>query len=64
MAFAFAIDVQDLAFHNSALARVAEPGSFTLFVGGSSADTKQLRFRLETADGNPIRVPGTCEAVR
>jgi beta-glucosidase len=61
---AFAIDVQDLAFHDAALARVAEPGSFTVFVGGSSADTKQLRFRLDTADGHSIRVPGTCEAVR
>jgi beta-glucosidase len=60
----FAIDVQDLAFHDATLARVAEPGTFTLFVGGSSADTKQLRFRFETPDGHPIRVPGTCEAVR
>jgi beta-glucosidase len=63
-AIAFAIDVQDLAFHDAALIRVAEPGSFTVFVGGSSADTKQLRFRLDTADGQPIRVPSTCEAVR
>jgi len=61
---AFAIDVQDLAFHDAALARVAEPGNFTVFVGGSSADTKQLRFRLETADGRPVRVTGTCEAVQ
>nr|MDP9179567.1 glycoside hydrolase family 3 C-terminal domain-containing protein [Gemmatimonadota bacterium] len=62
--FGFAIDVQDLAFHNAALSRVAEPGSFTVFVGGSSAETKQLQFQLETADGRPVRVPGTCEAVR
>ncbi len=60
----FAIDIQDLAFHDAALARIAEPGSFTLFVGGSSADTKQLGFRMGTADGNPVRVPETCEAVR
>ena len=60
----FAIDVQDLAFHDASLARVAEPGSFTVFVGGSSADTKQLRFRMDTADGHPVRVPETCEAVR
>jgi beta-glucosidase len=60
----FWVDIQDLAFHNAALARVAEPGSFTLFVGGSSAETKQLRFQLETANGNPVRVPATCEAVR
>jgi beta-glucosidase len=60
----FGIDVQDLAFHDAALARVAEPGSFTAFLGGSSADTKQIGFRLETADGRPIPVPATCEAVR
>ena len=63
-AIAFAIDVQDLAFHNAALARVAEPGSFTIFVGGSSADTKQLKFQLATADGRSVRVPATCDAVR
>jgi beta-glucosidase len=61
---AFVIDIQDLAFHDAALARVAEPGSFTVFVGGSSQETKQVRFRLETANGSPVRVPGTCEAVR
>lgn len=60
----FAIHVQDLAFHDAALARVAEPGTFTVFVGGSSADTKQLRVRLETADGQPVRAPGNCAAVR
>ena len=63
-AIAFAIDVQDLAFHDAALARVAEPGSFTVFVGGSSADTKQLHLRLDTPDGRPVAVPGTCDAVR
>lgn len=60
---AFTVDVQDLAFHDAGFARVAEPGNFTVFVGGSSADTKQLRFRLETADGQSIRVPGTCQGV-
>jgi beta-glucosidase len=60
----FAIQVQDLAFHDAALARVAEPGTFTVFVGGSSASTNQLRFRLETADGLPILVPATCAGVR
>jgi beta-glucosidase len=56
----FTIGVQDLAFHDASLARVAEPGNFTIFVGGSSADTKQGRFRLETADGRPVRVADTC----
>jgi hypothetical protein len=39
---------------------VAEPGNFTVFVGGSSADTKQRRFRLETTNGRPVRVADTC----
>jgi len=60
----FVIDQQDLAFYDASLARVAEPGGFTVFVGGSSANTKQLRFRMETGDGKPVRVPATCEAVR
>jgi beta-glucosidase len=60
----FALHVQDLAFHDATLARVAEPGTFTVFVGGSSAGTNQLRFRFGTADGLPIRVPATCAGVR
>jgi beta-glucosidase len=60
----FTIDVQDLAFYDASLTRVAEPGSFTVFVGGSSADTQTARFRLETADGRAVRVPNTCAAIR
>jgi beta-glucosidase len=60
----FPIDIQDLAFHDAALVRVAEPGSFTVFVGGSSVDTKQLHFRMATEDGRSVRVPGTCASVR
>src|SRR5688572_12085786 len=59
----FTIDVQDLAFHNAESQRVAEPGTFTVFIGGSSADTKEARFRLDT-NGGPIRVLSTCESVR
>jgi beta-glucosidase len=60
----FVIDVQDLAFHDAALARVAEPGTFTVFVGGSSTETKQLRFRLDTPDGRPVQVAASCDALR
>ena len=63
MNVAFTIDVQDLAFYNVALARVAEPGTFTVFVGGSSAETSRLGFRLETVDDRPIRIPATCKAL-
>jgi beta-glucosidase len=59
----FTIGIQDLAFYNSSLVRVAEPGNFTVFVGGSSADTKQLKFALTTADGRPVSVAATCESV-
>jgi beta-glucosidase len=60
----FAVGVQDLAFNNAALARVAEPGSFLLLVGGSSANTINLPFRMETADARSVPVPETCESVR
>ena len=61
---AFAIDIQDLAFHNADLVRVAEPGTFMVFIGGSSANTIKRPFRMETADDKPVQVPATCEAVR
>ncbi|MEO8576963.1 MAG: glycoside hydrolase family 3 N-terminal domain-containing protein [Gemmatimonadales bacterium] len=56
----FSIHVEDLAFHNAALERVAEPGTFTVYVGGSSDGLKGLPFRLDT-NGGPIRVPATCQ---
>ena len=59
----FVIDVQDLAFHDTAGQRIAEPGTFTVFIGGSSAETQEARFRLDT-NGGPVRVPATCEAIR
>ena len=59
----FTIDLDDLAFHNPALQRVAEPGTFTAFVGGSSQGGREARFRLDT-NGGPVRVPATCESVR
>ena len=50
---AFPIGFQDLAFHNAGPDSRCRAGNFTVFVGGSSTDTKQLRFRLDTADGHP-----------
>ena len=60
----FALDVQDLAFLDGAMRRVAEPGAFRVFVGGSSAATTEARFRFETMDGRPVSVADGCEAVR
>jgi beta-glucosidase len=61
---AFTIGLQDLAFHDTAMVRVAEPGTFTVFVGGNSVDTQQAGFRFVTADGRPVRVPETCRPRR
>jgi beta-glucosidase len=42
----FELRPDDLAFHDRELRRVVEPGTFTLWVGGSSAATLQARFRV------------------
>jgi beta-glucosidase len=42
----FELRPDDLAFHDRDLRRVIEPGTFTLWVGGSSAATLQSRFRV------------------
>lgn len=60
----FTIDIQDLAFHDALFNRVAEPGNFTAFVGGSSTGTTPLRFRLDTQGGRPVRVAATCDGLR
>ncbi len=52
----FALTARDLAFYDADMQRVVEPGMFTVFVGGSSADTKEARF--EVTDGarlGPLR---------
>jgi beta-glucosidase len=42
----FALGREDLEFLNLALQPVVEPGTFTVFVGGSSEDTLETRFML------------------
>jgi beta-glucosidase len=42
----FVLRPDDLAFYNREMKRVVEPGTFTVFVGGSSADTKQAKFTV------------------
>ena len=44
--------------------RVVEPGSFTVFVGNSSAATQSARFRFTTAGGQPATVAAGCPVVR
>ncbi|WP_440132837.1 beta-glucosidase BglX [Chitinophaga sancti] len=42
----FELTVNDLKFYNSDLKYVAEPGDFSVFVGGNSRDTKSADFTL------------------
>jgi beta-glucosidase len=60
----FELDVQDLAFLDTAMVRVAEPGTFTVFAGSSSDAVREARFELRTVGDRPVRVPETCDAVR
>ena len=42
----FTLRAADLAFYDLAMRYVVEPGTFTVFVGGSSTTTHQARFRM------------------
>ena len=42
----FTLTPDDLAFHDTEMRRVIEPGTFTVFVGGSSADVREARFEM------------------
>jgi beta-glucosidase len=42
----FRLGPDDLAFYHARLQRVVEPGTFTVFVGGSSAAPGQARFTV------------------
>jgi beta-glucosidase len=43
----FRLQPDDLAFYDLGMRRVVEPGTFTVFVGGSSAATREALFRVE-----------------
>jgi beta-glucosidase len=43
----FRLGPEELSFYDQRMQRVVEPGTFTVFVGGSSADTRQARFAVE-----------------
>ena len=42
----FVLRPDDLAFYDREMRRVVEPGTFTVFVGGSSADTRQVKLTV------------------
>jgi beta-glucosidase len=43
----FSIASDDLAFYDRGMRRVVEPGSFTVYVGGSSVDTHEAHFSVK-----------------
>jgi beta-glucosidase len=43
----FTLTVNDLKFYNSNLKYAAEPGEFTVFIGGNSRDVKESNFTLQ-----------------
>ncbi|HKO16332.1 MAG TPA: glycoside hydrolase family 3 N-terminal domain-containing protein [Gemmatimonadaceae bacterium] len=56
----FTLGMDDLAFHDTAMARVAEPGAFRVRIGPSSDRWQETSFRLETPDGRPAPVAERC----
>lgn len=43
----FTVSPDDISFYNSDLKWVAEPGEFSVFVGGNSNDVKEAKFTLQ-----------------
>jgi beta-glucosidase len=56
----FTIDEQALAFYDTSMSRVVEPGTFTVLVGGDAAHASRAQFRFESADGERVRVRRQC----
>lgn len=56
----FAISENDLAFYDAAMRRVAEPGTFTLFVGSNSDSVKEAKFEFVTPTSRPVSVKERC----
>jgi beta-glucosidase len=58
----FRVTVNDLAFWNAEMTRIAEPGLFSAYVGGSSADVQAVPFELATPNDASVAVPERCVA--
>ena len=56
----FALQARDLAFYDAGMRWVVEPGTFTLWAGGSSAATNAARFTLVTSDNAAAPVANGC----
>jgi beta-glucosidase len=55
----WSLGLGDLAFYNLAMRRVAEPGTFRVFVGTSSVDTRSAAFTLSGTSS--VAVPDRCQ---
>jgi beta-glucosidase len=60
----FVISDQALAFHDTSMTRVVEPGTFTVFTGDDAVHTSQTQFRFETPNGASLPVAERCERPR
>lgn len=58
MTLRWSLGMNDLAFHNLAMRRVAEPGTFHVFTGSSSAETQSASFTLRGTASVPV--PLSC----
>ena len=56
----FALDARALAFHDTSMALVAEPGTFTVAIGPDAMSASTVQFRFETADGASLPLSERC----
>jgi beta-glucosidase len=56
----FTIGEQALAFYDTSMTRVVEPGTFTVLTGADAEHTSRDSFRFETRDGARLPAPEWC----
>ncbi|HET7187014.1 MAG TPA: glycoside hydrolase family 3 C-terminal domain-containing protein, partial [Gemmatimonadaceae bacterium] len=56
----FTIDERALAFHDTSMTLVAEPGTFTVAIGPDAMTASRVQFRFETADGASLPLSERC----
>lgn len=60
----FALGMDDLAFYDAEMRRVAEPGFFRVITGPNARDVQEARFQLTSPGGASIPVPERCGTER
>ena len=58
----FVLDADALAFYDTSMTRVVEPGTFTVLTGDDAAHTSQARFEFTSTNGRSVVVPERCRA--